>query len=244
MTSQCLAIRYPYTRHGYLALYTMASTSSAKKSSTRFYPALDILVLKQVLADWPIGDTKKWETLTQKLNEAVRLMRPDGQVTMRGCKDRFRKLLSAFKADELASLRASGTDEEYGERERLLGEIVELESEMDKMKEDAAKVEKKKLEQGETVRQKALQSLTEQAEGLNDEARMQTPSPLKKRKKVESSDYIQYLKEKTEKEFAFKQQQLELDKERFVLEKKERQAKLAYDSQVLHLLLKLTKKED
>ena len=43
----------------------------------------------------------------------------------------------------------SGTDEEYGERERILREIVELEAEAEKEKEAAAKAEQRKLQQGE-----------------------------------------------------------------------------------------------
>ena len=84
----------------------MASSTREKKISTRFYPALDIVLLKQVLADWPVNETRKWEALTNKINEALVMVRPDGTVTVRGCKDRLRELLVAFKADELASLRA------------------------------------------------------------------------------------------------------------------------------------------
>lgn len=51
---------------------------------------------------------------------------PGQKVTKRQCKDRTATLVKAFKADEMSSLRASETTEEYGEREQLLTEVLEL----------------------------------------------------------------------------------------------------------------------
>ncbi|ETW05096.1 hypothetical protein H310_04124 [Aphanomyces invadans] len=41
-------------------------------------------------------------------------------------KERFDDLIVAFKEDKLNSLRASGTEEEYNEREQLMQDIVDL----------------------------------------------------------------------------------------------------------------------
>ncbi|DAZ94020.1 TPA: hypothetical protein N0F65_001631 [Lagenidium giganteum] len=42
------------------------------------------------------------------------------------CKRRFDTLVATFKREELLSLRASGTEEEYSEREQLLTNVVSL----------------------------------------------------------------------------------------------------------------------
>ena len=78
----------------------MAATN---KKCCRFYPAMDNLLLRQILADWP---NIKWETIEKKLNEAMVTVRPDSLVTARGCKDRYKKLMAAYRSEELASLRA------------------------------------------------------------------------------------------------------------------------------------------
>ena len=47
-------------------------------------------------------------------------------ITDTGCRVRFDDLLSAFRKAATASLRASGTEEEYEERDELLQDIHDL----------------------------------------------------------------------------------------------------------------------
>ncbi|XP_050419531.2 uncharacterized protein LOC126832706, partial [Patella vulgata] len=114
----------------------------------------------------------------------------------------------------------SGTEEEYGEREMLLGELTELGAENEK-KEKKMKDEKKD-EQGDEVRKAAIATLKEQSIAIDDNGE----STSKKRKKSNlSADYVKFLKEKNDREMDLKKEQLELEKAKFECERKEREAR-------------------
>ncbi|XP_033632338.1 uncharacterized protein LOC117293947 [Asterias rubens] len=80
-------------------------------------------------------------------------------VTLRACKDRLRHLQNAHRRNEMSSLRASGTDEEYDERSQLLTELADLDEE--RKHEDAKKKseEEEKEKQGLAIRAAAMESL-------------------------------------------------------------------------------------
>ncbi|ORY38339.1 hypothetical protein BCR33DRAFT_788923 [Rhizoclosmatium globosum] len=63
-----------------------------------------------------------WENVATNLNEALSL---DGDVctTEKNAQERFKDLMKKFKADEMEVLRASGTEEEFNEREQLLSDV-------------------------------------------------------------------------------------------------------------------------
>ena len=50
----------------------------------------------------------------------------EGAVSDATCKARYYDIMKAFKKDEMESLQASGTEEEYTEREELLNDIKDL----------------------------------------------------------------------------------------------------------------------
>lgn len=76
--------------------------------------------------------------------------------------DRFKNLVKLFKSESRASLRRSGTEEEYDERERLLQEIVDLEATvLSRKAEKAATKGKKDQNIGNKIRQDALAEMRE-----------------------------------------------------------------------------------
>ncbi len=138
----------------------MSSTSTS--TTIRFYPGLDIALLKEVAAINPYGkekNAKEWDSIVDNVNSTLK----NGKtVTHRGCKDRMKTLLKAHRKAEMQSLKASGTEEEFTERDALLTEVNELCTEAAKVKEgkkEAQEDEKKKEEQGKDIREAAMQSL-------------------------------------------------------------------------------------
>ena len=84
--------------------YKMSSTSTS--TSIRFYPGLDIALLKEVAAINPYGKekhAKEWDSIVDNVNSTLK----NGKtVTPRGCKDRMKTLLKAHRKAEMQSLKA------------------------------------------------------------------------------------------------------------------------------------------
>ncbi|KAJ3277879.1 hypothetical protein HDU79_002071, partial [Rhizoclosmatium sp. JEL0117] len=68
-----------------------------------------------------------WERVATNVNTAMGLHNDaDVKATGKNAFKRFKELLKKFKADEMESLRASGTEEEFEEREQLLSDLRDL----------------------------------------------------------------------------------------------------------------------
>ncbi|KAI8840887.1 hypothetical protein BC829DRAFT_420724 [Chytridium lagenaria] len=102
--------------------------------SFRFNPSIDVELLKLVLDLQPFaagyGKVKdKWQAVADGLRAIVtdfgENYKPDS-LNPAAARRRFDTLVDSFKKEEMDSLRASGTDEEYEERERLLTDILEM----------------------------------------------------------------------------------------------------------------------
>ncbi|KAI8849189.1 hypothetical protein BC829DRAFT_432721 [Chytridium lagenaria] len=105
----------------------------------RFTPMIDIELLKLVLDQQPFAAgygriRDKWQAVTDALKVSLTrtgealprvrdLIQNLPETTVRR---RFDTLIDSFKKKEMDSLRASGTDEQCAERERLLIEILEM----------------------------------------------------------------------------------------------------------------------
>ena len=127
-----------------------SSPSEDKKESIRFNEELDVLLLQQVLADQPhlssYGQkSQKWQEVADKLNTSTKF-KPRG-VTKKGLVARFDHLKKTHKTDESSSKRASGTKENYTQKQKLLNQLIELENDASQKKEKLSeKEEKKKIE--------------------------------------------------------------------------------------------------
>ncbi|ETI33973.1 hypothetical protein L915_18835 [Phytophthora nicotianae] len=86
----------------------------------RFLSSSDVFLLKEVAAHTPWaaahGETNTaWTNVANGLKNAMSASTADGKA----CRRRFTALLDTFRRVEMESLRASGTAEEYREREQL-----------------------------------------------------------------------------------------------------------------------------
>ncbi|KAI9355975.1 hypothetical protein DFJ73DRAFT_249929 [Zopfochytrium polystomum] len=91
----------------------------------------DVALLKEIINHSPY-DAKHGKTmaawaavaksLTASLDKREGRKQPDGLA----CQRRFDKLMEAFEKDTITSMRASGTEEEYDKREKLLQDLSEL----------------------------------------------------------------------------------------------------------------------
>ena len=75
-------------------------------TTIRFYPALDIALLKEATVINPYGkekNAKEWESIVANVNSTLRNGK---KVTQRGCKDRMKALLKAHRRAEMQSLKA------------------------------------------------------------------------------------------------------------------------------------------
>ncbi|GAB6027566.1 hypothetical protein CHUAL_001808 [Chamberlinius hualienensis] len=92
-----------------------------RKIQFRFNPRKDIDVLTSTLAyrPWELG-SEIWEDVAKKLQDELGY-----DVTSRTCRLRVEMLIRQYKKQDMIGLRKSGTEEEYGQREALLQEIVD-----------------------------------------------------------------------------------------------------------------------
>ncbi|KAF4038908.1 hypothetical protein GN244_ATG08890 [Phytophthora infestans] len=93
------------------------------------------------------------------------------------CRRRFNTLLEVFRRDELESLRASGSAEDYEEREQLMIDFMTLHAQA-----KAGKTEKEKRE----------------AEHRSSESELSTPQPSKKKKKSSTEALVEFLDSKAD----------------------------------------------
>jgi hypothetical protein len=97
-----------------------------RKTAYRFTAPVDIDLLKEVMFVCPhdasYGQASaRWEEVAEHMQGLH-----GADVTAAGCRKRYDDLVSAFKKDTVTSLRASGTEEQYEEREQLLQDLSDL----------------------------------------------------------------------------------------------------------------------
>ncbi|KAG9401033.1 hypothetical protein AC1031_009786 [Aphanomyces cochlioides] len=172
------------------------------------------------------------------------------RITPLACQRRFDSLLETFNSNELASLRASGTEEEYGEREVLLTEIKEMvndfESQKDMQSTQAAEEAARKKAIATSMMEAAMASIEKrhQNESSNDEDSEDMPTTMTKKKRCVNEDgFLQSLietqkhamnieQERTsllQKQLQLMERQLELREEQFKLDKMEREQQVQLD---------------
>ncbi|ETN16138.1 hypothetical protein PPTG_06351 [Phytophthora nicotianae INRA-310] len=129
-----------------------------------------------------------WEKVASGINAALPACTADGKV----CRRPFGALHDAFRREEKESLRASGTSEEYTEREQLLTDRTELEK-ADKTEKEKRDAEAREAATAEVVRD-ALVGLR-RTRSSSPEYEQQTTTPPSKRSKQShterSSDYLE-----------------------------------------------------
>ncbi|XP_061163417.1 uncharacterized protein LOC133172526 [Saccostrea echinata] len=202
---------------------------SGRKKQFRFSEQDDIKLLREVISRNPFKDRAKWAEISSVLPL---------NIDARRVRKRTVLLIEQRKKFNSCSLKKSGVDETYGEKEILLDEIIELANE----EEEKKRKDKSKAVKEETLckdpRKRALENLTPSKSGRNS-----GKFPRK------SSSLISFLKEKAEtekqsrdEELSLRREQLNLEKERFELEKKERLQRLEAEKQQTKMMLELFSK--
>ena len=215
----------------------------AEKKPARFTPKFDIALLKEVVAQNPFAQKNskaKWIQMVAKINTLLLETRNDIVFTERGCKDRLKILVNAFKKETLASLKASGTVEEYTERDQLLTEVIELIEEKENTLKEMERKEQEKEEQGVDIRRISMVKLSKKRGNFSEADSDGVSPPLQKRKVVQS--YIEYMREKDEADRKQKEAELALKREKLQLEMKREEQREHRENLMLDLLAKLSEK--
>ncbi|KAG9408113.1 hypothetical protein AC1031_021350 [Aphanomyces cochlioides] len=212
-----------------------------RKSAYRFKAASDIDLLKEVMLIQPFaaayGQTKsRWEEISDNF-----------VLTGQGCRKRFDDLIAAFKEQSTASLRASGTDEEYLQRDQLLQDlsdmidVILLEKKTEKeLKDD--KVDKRETD-GHAIRDAAMYALKRKSIDGESNSTQEKPAMRSTPLSTTSASAIDVVTTMMEKANANKneelalqreatiisQRKLELEEARFHLDKFEREERLAIE---------------
>ncbi|KAG1686709.1 hypothetical protein DVH05_028685 [Phytophthora capsici] len=159
---------------------------SKRKKAFNFGPSSDIMLFKEVLKRRPWaashGETlAAWTSFATRLKAALTSCTADGNA----CRRRFNTLLGVFCRDELESLRASGSAEDYEEREQLLTDCMTLYNEHAQAKADKTEKEKRESERRELasveVVQIAMEGLRRSRSG-SSESELSSPSQVKEEK--------------------------------------------------------------
>ena len=74
-----------------------------RKKVVRFHPALDILLLREVISINP-DSRQTWDLAHRNINAALQQQRPDCCVTLRTCRDRLRTLRDAHRRGDSSSV--------------------------------------------------------------------------------------------------------------------------------------------
>ncbi|KAJ3236314.1 hypothetical protein HDU81_010903 [Chytriomyces hyalinus] len=173
-----------------------------------FSAGMDIDLLKEVVNEEPFAAshgavTGAWVTVASNLNTVWDLDQATAGVTGPMCQKRFKVLMDVFRKEELDALKASGTAEEYGQREQLLtdlaGRMEEAEDERrdrrDKKLED---IEKREIN-GNIVREAAVARLSDKvSDALSEASSDQEPQKKRKysrRESGNSSDLVEAIAE-------------------------------------------------
>ncbi|KAL1467776.1 hypothetical protein MTO96_041936 [Rhipicephalus appendiculatus] len=87
----------------------------------QFNPAIDLEMLWYVRNVNPFRDHREWTNIASRMQDLTNM-----PFTNRTVRERTYRLLERFAARDRVAIRRSGTEEEYGERESLLQEILDL----------------------------------------------------------------------------------------------------------------------
>ena len=103
-----------------------------RKEQFRFSAKDDIALLKEVISLFPYGEPhgmmgKAWETIYANFKKHCHQVGKKTEApTSAGLKRRIGELLKQWSKEEVHSLRKSGTDEDFEEKEMLLTDLTEL----------------------------------------------------------------------------------------------------------------------
>ena len=178
----------------------------------------DLLLLQEIVVSQPYkfkpstrDRGQVWEGITARLN-ATELFH-DRLRNKRAVRDRYQLLSKKFKNKMAEEERASGISPEMTETDKLLEQIVEQfeESERDAGEQSEKNDQNKENERkkAEEMRNRSMEKLgeTQKRKATAEDGQQTTP-----RKRSSGSETLVYLREKAEREFELRQEELEVKK--------------------------------
>ena len=195
----------------------------------------DILMLREALTSEPYNFKPKsseggqvWESIAAHLNS---LKSPEFRVTSRAVRDRYALLISRHKLKQREEEKASGIDvPEPTELDTLLEEIRErekiAEDKADTLRNEKKAKDEKEKAAAEEIRQAALQTMAKRKTDDSGE------KPKKTKLRRSTTDAIDFLTEKSEKERELKKEELAIKKRELDLAKT-RQEEAAQQQQTM-----------
>ena len=198
----------------------MAEAAESSKRKMDWTNEHDILLCREVVVNDPYefktGSRERGQCLDKIADILNAIQNPWFKVDQRSIRDRLKKLLKAFITKKNAEERASGINPEYSELDDLLNDINERKHEGEirenqNSEEKNKKVDKERAE-AEQVRRMSMERLSETKKRLSTSASTDEleVSPPTKRPRSSGGDTIMYLREKSEKDFALREEELRL----------------------------------
>ena len=198
----------------------MAEAAESSKRKMDWTNERDILLCREVIVNDPYefktGSRERGQCLDKIADILNAIQNPWFKVDQRSIRDRLKKLLKAFITKKNAEERASGINPEYSELDDLLNDINERKHEGEirenqNSEEKNKKVDKERAE-AEQVRRMSMERLSETKKRLSTSASTDEleVSPPTKRPRSSGGDTIMYLREKSEKDFALREEELRL----------------------------------
>lgn len=197
----------------------------------------DVELCKEILVS-KLFETKKksvdrgnvWDAIAKKLEQHDHLC---FRVDQRAVRDRMRKLLTKFRQKEREEIAASGISPEQNELDDLLEEIDAQEEANDVLAAQANAEDRRKADAdkvaAEEIRKIAMEKLSETKKRKEDE---QGGKKRKVRKGADSA--LEYLREKSEKDRIFREENHKLEKEKIEIQKQQMEIERHSREQFMH----------
>ncbi|KAJ0397078.1 hypothetical protein P43SY_005309 [Pythium insidiosum] len=237
------------------------------KRTFRFKPAHDVILLKEVARQRPWtavhGETlSSWEAIGHAFNAQLAVVRP-GSLTIdpKACQRRYKALIDSFISGDLSSLRSTGTPEEVNEREQLIAETKDHRAERgDRRSSRGGGAEAHSIDshgspltdmlpEGTNVNEQHKRSLDVNGSPINAAKRVRTSVAASGDASAAlNSLAIEFLQRHLQEEsvrrhneLRLAEEKLDLEKQRFEIEKREREATLAMMNGQLELIKQLSR---
>ncbi|XP_074618442.1 uncharacterized protein LOC141877388 [Acropora palmata] len=190
----------------------------------------DIAFCKEVIARRPTKPDD-WEDIAEFLSNLFTTENNPVQIKGRGCRERSELLVKKYKSEERKALKRSGTEEEFGELNTLLGDIATY---LEDMTTNVVSKQKKKEEEdrskGLAMRKAAMETYAKnsksdsssQPDEKEEDEELFFPGCSKKTKRgrTGSSQMLNYLSKKHENSMQIKERRLNLEERKLQLEEK------------------------
>lgn len=183
-----------------------------------------------------------WSSIASDLNSIQEI---HFTVSQKSVRDRYRLLVEKFKGKSLVQGRATES-KDAKELEKLLANILdEANKAAFEQKEAQEQSESESSKSAEEIRKTAMESLgrhkRKMSEDDDDDNQDERPS-MKARKRRGGSETLQYLHEKSEKEFTLRQQELEVRRKEIELQQQQMQQQQEASMKQNELMLALINK--